>query len=127
MNILIDTNIFIWWITNNSKLPKSSAKTIENATNIHLSVASVWEIIIKSRLGKLSLVSANISDFISKQLQINQFLPLSISLEHVLEIDNLSNFHEDHFDRVIIAQAKIEKLPVLTSDKVFKKYGVELL
>lgn len=127
MKFIIDTNIFIWWINNDSKLTKSIINKIEDAESIFVSIASVWEILIKSRIGKLTLTESDISDFIQSQLRKNQFYTLSIELKHVLEINNLESFHEDPFDRVIISQSRVEKLPILTSDKIFKKYKVELL
>lgn len=124
MNVIIDTYIFLWWIQNNNNLSANAKKIIAESRNqIFLSTASVWEIIIKANLNRLKLPD-NPEKFITKQISLNQFKPLNIDLNHVLYINRLPPHHCDPFDRILIAQSSVEKMPILTKDPLFEKYHV---
>lgn len=123
MNLLLDTHIVLWWLSDSNKLSKKSRSIIGDANNfIFVSVATGWEIAIKKSMGKLDA-----PDDFSKALQINGFQPISITLEHAELAGGLPHHHDDPFDRMIIAQSQIENLKVLTHDKHFKLYGIDLL
>lgn len=123
MNLLLDTHIVLWWLSDSDKLSKKSRSIISDTNNfIFVSVATGWEISIKKSIGKLTA-----PDDFSKALQVNAFQPISITLEHAELAGSLPHHHDDPFDRMIIAQGKIENLVVLTHDKHFKLYDIELL
>jgi PIN domain nuclease of toxin-antitoxin system len=127
MRILLDTNVFLWLLLDDPKLSQASkAVFLDQATEPLLSMASVWEIFIKHRIGKLS-VPGNPASFIREQLKINNITLMPIHYAHLAGILDLPMIHKDPFDRVIIAQALHEHLPVLSSDSVFMKYGVKNL
>jgi len=125
MNLLLDTHTFIWWACEPEKFSKKVLRACENKTNdLILSVASVWEMQIKLQLGKLEL-GHPLKDLISKQQDTNNLQILSISLSHVLALENLPAHHRDPFDRLLIAQAIEENLRLVSKDRVFSHYSVE--
>jgi len=123
----LDTHTFLWCATGDPRLPKRLALMLSDRKNtLLLSVASAWEIAIKARIGKLHLpehVAAYIPDRLAK-LGI-EIAP--ISLDHVLATASLPLHHGDPFDRLLIAQSRVEGIPIVTVDSGFKKYGVEVL
>ena len=120
---LVDTNVFIWWMEENKRLPKDLYKLLNDPNNqVFLSVASIWEIILK--LGKKKL---KLPQTVEEGISASGFKPLPIETAHVLAIRNLPNYHQDSFDRIIISQAGAEKLTVITSDKKIWKYKIDLL
>jgi PIN domain nuclease of toxin-antitoxin system len=125
MRCLMDTHIFIWWILDHPKLPRSSRQIIaDSTTELFFSSASAWEIIIKSTIGKLSLPE-NPTGWIRKHLDLNRINALPITLEHALMLHELPNLHKDPFDRIMVAQARCEDLTILTDDEWIPKYAVK--
>lgn len=120
---LLDAHAFIWWMENNRRLNENIKTTIDNPLNtVFLSAISVWEMIIKKRLGKLKLPKTWKKDIKSGKFQI-----LPMTLEHALAIENLSLHHKDPFDRMLVAQAKVEKLTIITIDPKIKKYKIKTI
>ena len=103
MNMLIDTQSFIWFVENDSRLPRNIKLLMENSNSLTISIASFWEITIKASLGKL-VIAENIADVMDKAL-LNGFKILPIEREHLTALSNLDFIHRDPFDRIIIAQA----------------------
>jgi len=127
MKILLDTHIFLWWITDDSRLSADARGAISDSRNeLYFSAASGWEIAIKSRLGRI-LLPRKPDLFIAEQLGVNSIISLPIEMSHALHVHNLPSHHQDPFDRLIIAQAQLEKLVVLTADPQFKKYKITLV
>ncbi|OGC09919.1 twitching motility protein PilT [candidate division KSB1 bacterium RBG_16_48_16] len=127
MKILLDTHIFLWWVTDDARLSKNVRQIIADKSNsLYFSSASGWEIVIKAQLGRLNLPK-NPDKFITDQLNINKISVLPIKLEHVLYIYKLAPLHKDPFDRVLVAQSFVEKLPITTADKQISRYGVEIV
>jgi len=117
---LLDTHILLWWLTNDEKLSKELRHILTDAENIiYISSASVWEMAIKSQLGKLSM-----PDDLAETLIEQGFLSLAITFEHAVLAGHLPAVHRDPFDRMLLAQAKIENLTLLTHDKLLKKYKI---
>lgn len=109
------------------QLSQKARQIIGNGENtLFLSAASGWEIAIKTRLGKLKL-PADIASFILEQLSVNAVTPLPIQMKHALRVSSLPDFHRDPFDRMIVAQAQVEDLPVLTADPQFAAYNVQII
>lgn len=123
MNYLIDTNIFIWWMEKSQRLSQNLYTLISDPKNkIFLSVASVWEIVIKRGKDKLKIPKD-----VEGDIRISKFNLLSINIKHVLGVGKLSLHHKDPFDRILISQAKAENLTLITSDQKIWKYSLKLL
>ena len=126
MDLLLDTHAFIWFLNGDNQLPVSIKNLITDTSNkCFLSIASIWEIAIKSSLNKLELKG----DFnqIAGFLLDNDIEVMPITFEHIQRLLQLDFHHRDPFDRIIIAQAFIENLTVATKDKVFNEYGVNIV
>lgn len=127
MTVLMDTHSFIWFAEGNAKLNTRARTIIEDPANDKLlSLASIWEMAIKTSLGKLRLAQP-LEQFIPHQLQINGFEMLEIRFEHVVKITQLPFHHHDPFDRLLIAQSLVEQFPVVSADTVFDSYLVQRL
>jgi PIN domain nuclease of toxin-antitoxin system len=127
MKFLLDTHTFIWYVTNNQKLSLTAQQLINDGNNeILLSIVSIWEIAIKYSIGKLSF-ELPFEIFISQQLSVNNFDLLNIRVNHLNIVANLPLHHRDPFDRLIIAQAMVEQIPVVGIDVVFDLYPIQRL
>ena len=124
MKVLLDTHAFLWFIMGSANLSVNARALIEDPANERLlSVASLWEIAIKTSFGKLTL-SAPFDELIPAQLKLNGIDLLNIKVDHLSTLTTLPFHHRDPFDRLIIAQAIVEKLPVISLDGTFDAYGV---
>ncbi len=124
MKLLLDTQIFIWWDSEPERLPPRLLALCEDPDNaLVLSVASVWEIQIKVQLGKLDL-DRPLANIVEGHLLENQIELLPIELPHVLALEQLPFHHKDPFDRLIVAQALVERLTILSVDSLFDYYPV---
>ena len=123
MAVLIDTQSFIWFFEENSRLPASIKLFMERSNSLVVSIASFWEITIKTTLGKLT-VPEGVSGLIDKALS-KGFKILPIEREHLIVLSTLDLIHRDPFDRIIIAQAIAENMPLVSSDDVFQQYPVK--
>lgn len=127
MNVLLDTHSFLWWVTDDAQLSNTAKTIISNPNNtIYFSVASAWEIIIKEQTGKLSLPETP-DIYIPSRLASNHFLTLSVQMQHVLQLTSLPNYHKDPFDRLLVVQSQVEKLPILTIDSVIHQYPITVI
>ena len=122
----MDTHAFIWWDSDPARLSVATRAFIQDPTNfVYLSVVSVWEIVIKQQLGKLTVTMPLASRVM--QQQANGLLLLPATLEHVLAVEALPSRHKDPFDRLLIAQANVEGAVLLSSDAVFSQYSVNVV
>jgi len=122
MNYLLDTCVFIWAMANPNKLSLNTKSIIlDRLNNIYISSITPWKITIKKSLGKLTC-----PDNIEELIKINDFKELPINFKHVLELKKLPLHHKDPFDRMIIAQARVENLTILTDDEKFRDYDVKV-
>ena len=127
MKVLIDTHVFLWWITNDPRLSPRAREIIADSANVvFLSAASGWEIAIKAKLGRLRLPDEP-ERFILKQLELNAIEVLPVQMSHALHVYALPYHHRDPFDRLLIAQARLEKVPILTADPQISRYEVEVI
>ncbi len=125
MNYLLDTHTFLWFINDDAALSFTAKALIEvPESTIYLSVASIWEMAIKISLHKLELPSP-FSSFINEQLHMNTITLLDIKTSHAEIVTLLPFHHRDPFDRLIIAQAKDENMPILSKDTIFDEYGID--
>lgn len=121
MRLLLDTHILLWWLSDDRKLAKSARQIIGNPDNdVLVSSASAWEISIKAALGRIEIEL----DDLESALVRNGFRPLQIGLRHALAAGRLPNLHRDPFDRMLVAQASIEELRVISHDRVFERYSL---
>jgi PIN domain nuclease of toxin-antitoxin system len=124
MRLLLDTHAFLWWLSDDPKLAASARDAIRDPRAIvHVSAASIWEIAIKAKLGRLRVRDGDLA----AEIEANGFAELAISARHAQSAGALSRHHDDPFDRMLIAQAQLEDLVVVTHDSRFSRYGVQLL
>ena len=122
MGFLLDTHVLLWWLANDPKLSADVREIIRNPVNdSFVSAATIWEIAIKTSLGKLKQ-----PDDLLAVLRDNRFQVLDISAEHCLKVGSLPWHHKDPFDRMLISQALVEGLTIITVDQKFKFYDVPL-
>jgi PIN domain nuclease of toxin-antitoxin system len=125
MQFLLDTHSFLWFANGDARLSDFARSVIaDDANNVFVSVASVWEMAIKVRIGKLEL-DEQLSIFLARELP--EFEVLHISVEHAVKTASLSLHHRDPFDRLLAAQALLDELPLISIDAIFDNYGVERL
>jgi PIN domain nuclease of toxin-antitoxin system len=125
MNVLLDTHTLLWALTDETKLSERVRKLLPHA-DTWFSVASLWEILIKARIGKIPLPQPT-GPFVMSKLGFNGVRLLQVNADHVLRIESLPHHHRDPFDRMLIAQSLEEKLPLVTADRIFTRYPVELI
>jgi PIN domain nuclease of toxin-antitoxin system len=123
MKILLDTHTFLWFINDSPELSSKAAELIESDVDLWISIASLWEIAIKVNLKKLTLPD-DYEHFIPHQITLNGIEVLSISLQHLAVVVKLPLHHRDPFDRLIIAQAIAEDIPIISIDSKFDLYEV---
>jgi PIN domain nuclease of toxin-antitoxin system len=127
VTILLDTQCWLWWLVSPEKLSPSALDQLADGENtLLLSAASSWEIAIKYALGKLPLPEPP-ETFVPSRIARDGVTPLPVEHTHALRVSALPLHHRDPFDRLIIAQAQIEAVPVMTVDPVFLRYGVEVI
>jgi PIN domain nuclease of toxin-antitoxin system len=119
VRLLLDTHTLIWW--DNDRLPPRVTRMIESADEVWVSAVTAWEIAVKSALGKIvarGTVAEAVADY--------GFSPLPVTLEHADAVRGLPPHHRDPFDRLLVAQAQVERLVVLTRDAVFRSYDIDV-
>ncbi|MBD2201191.1 type II toxin-antitoxin system VapC family toxin [Calothrix sp. FACHB-1219] len=127
MNFLLDTHTLIWWSIDPIKLSQQAKNLLDDENNnLFLSIISVWEIQIKLQIGKLTL-KVPLSELIKDQQETNDLQLLPIELTHIYALSNLPNHHRDPFDRLLIAQATVEQIPIVSIDSVFDNYPIQRL
>lgn len=124
MRLLLDTHAFLWFVTNDPRLSVGAKATIVDASNqILISPASYWEIAIKVSIGKYPL-SVPFETFITHGIDDNDFAILAIEPKHAAALINLPFHHRDPFDRLMIAQAQVEQIPIVSRDSQFDAYSI---
>ncbi len=125
MKILLDTQSFLWFVKGDERLSLTARnKLAESDVDKLISLGSIWEMAIKISIGKLKLAQ-DLSSFIHKLQTLNDLKILEINLSRFDKYIVLPFHHRDPFDRIIISQALIEKMPVVSSDKIFDSYGIQ--
>lgn len=127
MRLLLDTHALLWFLADDAQLSRRARDLIEDAANeVFVSVASLWEMSIKISLGKLQL-SQSFDTFIPEQLALNNIELLGITIAHTADILLLPFHHRDPFDRLLIAQSRVEQMALVSVDSAFDAYGVNRL
>lgn len=123
MNLLLDTHALLWWLDDSPALSRAARAAIADGGNlVFVSAASIWEIRIKVALGKLEIPSG-----FREVLLAQPFLPLDITAEHAHAVARLLNLHRDPFDRMLLAQARVERLTLVSHDSRFADYGLPVI
>jgi PIN domain nuclease of toxin-antitoxin system len=126
MRLLLDTHTFMWWDSDSSRLPPPVRAVCHDRSNtLLLSIASVWEIQIKTQLGKLHL-DRPLLEIIADQQQANHLQVLPVTLDHVAALHQLPMVHRDPFDRLLVAVALVENATLTSGDPIFRQYPVPL-
>ena len=127
MRVLVDTQVFLWWVEGTRVLPARARAALADPDNECLiSLASAWELAIKAGLGKLKL-SLPVKRFVVENVAANGFRMLDIGIAHVGRVETLALHHGDPFDRLLISQAIVENMTLVSADPEFSKYQVNLL
>jgi len=127
MRLLLDTHVLIWWDSAPDTLSSRALGLLLDPENeMILSVASLWEMQVKAQLGKLML-RKSLRDLVSAQQAMNRLTLLPVRPEHAYALEDLPAHHKDPFDRMIVAQAKVEGLSVVSHDTVMRLYPVPVL
>lgn len=127
MNILLDTNAFLFIISDDTRLTGNAKEAfLDKDNSIFLSIVSIWEIVIKATIGKL-IIPSPYKTFIQDQMNTNKIILLSLKPEHVYLLEKIPSIHKDPFDRILVCQSKSEKIPVMSSDKIFSQYGIKVI
>ena len=127
MKLLLDTHVFIWWDDEAGTLSDAARSALEIPDNdVYLSIASVWEMQIKSDLGKLTF-NLSIGEKVASQRLHNGLVVLPVTENHIYELSTLKNHHRDPFDRLLVAQARREGMTLVTADPQVQAYQVATL
>jgi PIN domain nuclease of toxin-antitoxin system len=124
MRGLLDTHALLWWLDGDERLPMTARQWIAESENVVLvSTVSAWEIATKVRIGKLPGALA-VAERYLETIAVQGFTPLSITTDHALRAGTLPGSHRDPFDRMLIAQAQAENVPLISNETLFDSYGV---
>jgi PIN domain nuclease of toxin-antitoxin system len=127
MKVLLDSHTLLWWLTGDRRLSRRALEVIEQAAaSIFVSAASVWEIAIKAAKGKLRL-PPGAEDRIRDEMVSAGFVELPVTWDHAFAVRSLNAHHLDPFDRLLIAQSRIEGLTIVTNDRLLRRYDVDCL
>jgi PIN domain nuclease of toxin-antitoxin system len=127
MKLLLDTHIWLWWLAQPDRLSPQAIELIRDLDNTCLfSAASAWEIAIKTSLGKLTL-PLPVDEFVTARLFETQMTRLDVTVEHAVRVASLPWHHRDPFDRLLVAQAQVEKAVFVTADGKLQSYDVDMI
>ncbi len=120
--LLLDSHILLWWLGEHARLSAHVRKTITEAEFVYVSAISAWELAIKAAIGKLKAPGD-----LEAQMYANRFVPLPVTVAHAIAAGKLPRHHGDPFDRMLVAQASLESLTLLTSDSRLTAYDVRIM
>ncbi|MBF0328372.1 MAG: type II toxin-antitoxin system VapC family toxin [Nitrospirae bacterium] len=127
MKALLDTHVFLWWVMDDERLTIFVRDFISNEKNeLFLSAASCWEMMIKAKLGRIKFPDSA-EKFIPAQMRQNNINGLPVHISHALHMYSLPDKHKDPFDRILIAQAQAERIPIVTNDSLIADYDIRVI
>lgn len=121
--LLLDTHVLLWWVSDDERLSGAAREAIATEARVEVSAASLWELSIKSALGKIHL-SSPVGEWFSHHVEVNRLEVLPLALEHLAAVEHLPHHHRDPFDRVLVAQARAERLTLVSADEWVHRYDV---
>jgi PIN domain nuclease of toxin-antitoxin system len=122
MSLLLDTHVVLWWLTDNPTLAAEIKERLDHEPDVYVSPATIWEVTIKQSIGKLDKPAD-----LAERIRDSGFRHLNITAEHGIVAGRLPLIHKDPFDRMLIAQAQVEHLTLVTRDAEIPKYNVQTL
>lgn len=126
MNLLLDTHALLWFVAGDRRLGRAARTAMQDdGATLHISAASVWELAIKSARGRLEL-AVPVDHYLSDRVQ-EGYVVLPVAWPHAAAVERLPRHHDDPFDRLIVAQAMAEQMPVVSRDRIFGKYGIDVI
>jgi PIN domain nuclease of toxin-antitoxin system len=127
MKILVDTHAILWWLAGDKRLSRPAKRILEDPANRRwVSIASLWEIAIKMSTGRLTTHDLTLRTIVD-QLSEQEFLILPVRVADLLQLEQLAQIHGDPFDRILIAQAVEERVPILTTDAMIAQYPIKTI
>ena len=126
MKAILDTHAFLWALAGDARMSNRARDIFAGSTDLSLSIASVWEILIKVQSGKLNFPRPA-GPYLLSRLAENRIKKLSISIDHLLAFERLPMHHRDPFDRMLIAQSIEENWPIITADPMFRQYPIQVI
>ncbi|MFP5343156.1 MAG: type II toxin-antitoxin system VapC family toxin [Candidatus Limnocylindria bacterium] len=127
MRVLLDTHTFLWWNAADDRLSDAARSIItDGRTDVVVSIASIWEVATKVAKGRL-VIPDETGRYITSRLERNHWSSLPIGLEHAVRAASLPRIHLDPFDRILVAQAQLEGLPIVTMDAAVTRYDVDTI
>jgi PIN domain nuclease of toxin-antitoxin system len=126
MKAILDTHAFLWALAGDARMSRHARDVFAGSTDLLLSIASIWEILIKVQSGKLNFPRPA-GPYVLSRLAENRIKTLPISIDHLLALERLPMHHRDPFDRMLIAQSMEEDWPIITADPVFKQYAIRVI
>jgi PIN domain nuclease of toxin-antitoxin system len=126
MKAILDTHAFLWALAGDARMSRHAREIFAGSADLSLSIASIWEILIKVQSGRLNFPRPA-GPYVLSRLAENRIKTLSISIDHLLTIERLPLHHRDPFDRMLIAQSMEEDWPIITADPMFKQYPIHVI
>jgi PIN domain nuclease of toxin-antitoxin system len=127
MRLLLDTQIFLWFLAGASRIPRAARQAIEATENLVLvSAAAIWEIAVKASIGRLDITRSDVAR-LPRLIEMAGFRELPVLARHAVGVHVLPLHHRDPFDRLLVAQARAEELTLVTVDPAIRRYGVSVL
>ncbi|MFZ0295714.1 MAG: type II toxin-antitoxin system VapC family toxin [Candidatus Sulfotelmatobacter sp.] len=126
MKAILDTHAFLWALAGDTRMSRHARDIFAGSADLSLSIASVWEILIKVQSGKLNFPRPA-GPYVLSRLAENRIKTLPISIDHLLTLERLPMHHRDPFDRMLIAQSVEEDWPIITADPMFKQYPIQVI
>lgn len=126
MKAILDTHAFLWALAGDARMSRHARDIFAGPSDLSISIASIWEILIKAQSGKWDFPRPA-GPYLLSKLAENRIKTLPISVDHLLALEGLAMHHRDPFDRILIAQSIEEGWPIITADPMFKKYPVRVI
>jgi PIN domain nuclease of toxin-antitoxin system len=126
MKAILDTHAFLWALAGDARMSRDARDIFAGPTDLSLSIASIWEILIKVQSGKLNLPHPA-GPYLLNKLAENRIKRIPITIDHLLALERLPMHHRDPFDRMLIAQSMEEGSPLITADPMFKRYPIRVI
>ena len=126
MKAILDTHAFLWALAGDARMSRHAREVFAGSTDLLLSIASIWEILIKVQSRKLKFPRPA-GPYVLRRLSENRIKTLPISIDHLLALERLPMHHRDPFDRMLIAQSMEEDWPIITADPMFKQYPIRVI